>query len=64
MNTNNNNTNMRAALETCLRALNSAQGFTFHAGTNPLGLKTDSRGEASSYNLAARIASILVAKAE
>lgn len=39
-------------LKACIRALNDAPGFTFNAGDNPLGLKTNPRNNsARSYDL-------------
>lgn len=52
---------LRKALQTCLRALNDAPSFAFSAGANPLFLAVDRRGQARSYELAARIGYVLKA---
>lgn len=52
---------LRAAVESSLRALNEARGFSFSAGANPLRLPVNGRGEAKSYDLAARLTAILAA---
>jgi hypothetical protein len=61
MNTDDEMKVLRTALEASLRALNCAPSFSFTPGGNPLQLRTNPRGEASSYDLAARIESLLAA---
>lgn len=52
---------LRATLAECLRALNQARGFGFQPTSgNPLGFDLV-RGQAKSYDLAARVSYVLTA---